>query len=163
RSMTPRTGRSPPLLFAPSDRRVPNGLEYFRLDSLRKAARIWLDPNQSKLPREALLPRLREALEDDASAARALRSLTSQERAVAAAYLRYGGSVNGEVIRLDLIARGLLEIVEKKYSDFYVQRQWRQNTVLGLAERWVLLSEGMDQRYAYSSYGYGSGPDDPLP
>jgi hypothetical protein len=67
------------------------------------------------------------------------------------------------VIRLDLIARGLLEIVEKKYSEFTIQRQWRQNTVLGLAERWVLLSEGIDQRYADSSYGYGSGPDNPLP
>src|SRR5256885_1026332 len=83
-----------------------------------------LEVHQSQLPRESLLPRLRRALEDDAAAAHVLSVLSPVERTVAAVYRRYGGSVAGEVIRIDLMARGLLEIVEKRYSDFYIQRQW---------------------------------------
>ncbi len=161
--MTPSPGRSLPLLFAPSTRRVPGGLEHMRLDPLRKAARTWLDAGLSSLPREDLISRLRKALEDDAAAARVLRSLTSQERAVAAAYARYGGSVDGQVIRLDLMARGLLEIIERKYSEHYIQRQWKQNPITAMVERWILLSEEIDLGYSYSSYSYGSGPDSPLP
>ena len=53
-------------------------------------------------------------MEDDKVADRVLAALPPQELAVAAVYRRYGGSVNGEVIRLDLMARGLLEIIEDR-------------------------------------------------
>ena len=61
-------GRSCPIPFSPATRRVPAGLDHFNLGDLRRAGRYWLDAAQNKLPRESLLPRLRQALEDDAGA-----------------------------------------------------------------------------------------------
>jgi hypothetical protein len=67
-----------------------------------------------------------------------LRSLTLQELAVAAVYGRYGGSVNGEVIRLELMARGLLQVIEKRISDFYTSRQWQHDPIRSLADAILL-------------------------
>src|SRR5207247_9756099 len=115
-----------------------------------------------RFPRESRVSRLRRALEDDAAAGHVLSVFSRVERTVAAVYRRYGGSVAGEVIRIDLMARGLLEIVEKRYSDFYIQRQWKQNPIAALADRWVLIPEGIGLGYSSSSF-YGSGLDQPFP
>jgi hypothetical protein len=157
-------GTSRPLLFCPSTRRIPANLENLNLGDLRKRWRYWLDDRQNTLPRESLVPRLRHALEDDAAAGRVLDSLSPVERTVAGVYRRYGGSVDGEVIRLDLMVRGLLEIVENRVSDFYTQKRWKHNPIAALVDRWVLLPEGPDPGYSYSypSY-YGQGPENPFP
>ena len=84
------------------------------------------------------------------------------ERTVAAVYRRYGGSVNGEVIRIDLMARGVLEIQEHRVSDFYVRKQWKHNPIAAMAGRWILLPEGPSAHYSYGYY-YGEGPDRPFP
>jgi hypothetical protein len=160
--MNETTGSSRPLLFCPSTRRIPANLENLNLGDLRKRGRYWLGAHQASLPRESLVPRLRHALEDDAAARRLLDSLPSVERTVAAVYRRYGGSVDGEVIRLDLMARGLLELIENRVSDFYTQKRWKHDPISVLADRWILLPEGPDPGYSYS-YAYGQGPDKPFP
>ena len=64
---------------------------------------------RTSCPRTLSWRQCAQAMEDDESPPRVLRSLDPQELAVATVYRRYGGSVNGEVIRLDLMARGLLQ------------------------------------------------------
>jgi len=160
--MNEAAGQPVPFLYSQSIRQVPAGLEHIHLTDLRKRAPQWLDPAARKLPRDALVAALRKALEDDEAAGRALRSLSVQERAVVAVYRRYGGSVDGEVIRVDLMSRGLLEIIEKKVSELYTQRQWKNNPIPALVNRWVLLSERV-AGYGYDPYyGYGGGPDQPF-
>ena len=59
---------------------------------------------------------------------------------MAAVYRRYGGSVDGEVIRLDLMARGLLEIIEER-TPYHTARKWKSNPIRALTDSWVLISE----------------------
>jgi len=157
--MKATTDTSLPLLFSPSNRTLPANLEQFNVKDLRQKAHFWLDPSQMNLPRDSLFKAIRSALEDDTAAGRVLRSLSPEERAVAAVYRRYGGSVDGEVIRLELMARGLLEIVENKISDMYIQRRWKQNPIVALENRWALFPQSADP-FA-SSWGalHGQGPD----
>ena len=96
-------------------------------------------------------------MEDDAAAERVLRSLPPPELAVAGVYKRYGGSVDGEVIRLDLMARGLLEIIEDR-SPYNTIRKWESDRIRTLTESWVLLSERPDMGYYFSPY-YTHGPE----
>ena len=104
----------------------------------------------NKLSKDALLAAVRKAMEDSAVAARVLRSLDPQELAVATVYRRYGGSVNGEVIRLDLIARGLLQVIENRVSDFYMSKRWKRDLIRSLANQWVLLADRDHLAYSYS-------------
>jgi Helicase conserved C-terminal domain len=152
----------PPLLDCQTSRRIPEHLDPGNLSELRKVARVWLDPVRSKLPRESLVKALRCAFEDDETAGRVLASLAPPERAAVAAYRRYGGTVDGEVIRLDLTARGLLEVVEKRHSDYYTMREWKHNPLKVLLDRGVLLLGDTSRGYNPSYWSYFR-PDQPLP
>jgi Helicase conserved C-terminal domain len=153
--MKESTGNPPHILFCASTRRIPADLDYLTQRDLRKTARYWVDA-ANKMSRDALVAALRKAMEEAVDAARLLRSLNPQELAVAAVYRRYGGSVDGEVIRLDLMARGVLQITENRISDFYTKRQWKHNPISSLADRWILLSE----RRGFGYYSpIADGPD----
>ena len=76
---------------------------------------------------------------------------------MAAVYSRYGGSVDGEVIRLDLMARGLLEIVEDR-TPYYAAKKWKSNPVRSLSDSWMLISERVYLGYYYTPY-YVQGPE----
>ena len=138
--MKESTANPPHILFCPSTRSLPADLDHLNQHDLRKKARHWVDA-ANKLPKDALVAAVRKAMEDPVVAARVLRSLDPQELAVATVYRRYGGSVNGEVIRLDLMARGLLQVIENRVSDFYTSKQWKHNLIRSLANQWVLLAE----------------------
>jgi hypothetical protein len=150
-------GALPPLLFVPTTRRIPPGLEGMDINEMRRKARPWVGPDLSRLPRYSLVMTLRQALEDDHVADRILRALPPQELAVAAVYRRYGGSVDGEVIRLDLMARGFLEIIEEK-TPYHTAKKWKSNPIRALTESWVLISERPDMGYYFSPY-YTHGPE----
>src|SRR5207244_1457200 len=94
-------------------------------------------------------------------AARVAAALDPREREVLAVYRRYGGRVNGSVLRLDLMARGLLVKVEQKQSSFAWAR-WQHNPVRPLAERGALLSEHSFRGHDSWSH-YGPETDRPLP
>jgi hypothetical protein len=96
-------------------------------------------------------------MEAPAVAARVLRSLDPQELAVAAVYRRYGGSVDGEVIRLDLMARGLLQIIENQVTDSYTSRQWRRDPIRSLTDQSILLSERDHLGYYYWLFSKACG------
>ena len=147
----------PPLLYEPTARRIPPGLEGLDLDQMRKKSRVWVGADLSRLPRQSLVTALRNAMEDDAVADRILRALPPQELAVAAVYRRHGGSVDGEVIRLELMARGLLEIIEDR-TPHHMTRKWKSNPVQALIDSWVLISERPDLGFYFSPY-YTHGPD----
>ncbi|MBV8383605.1 MAG: helicase-associated domain-containing protein [Planctomycetaceae bacterium] len=157
--MSAATQNLPHVLSHSLIRHAPVDLERLNLTDLRKVARFWLDAQRSKLPREDLYKAFRQALESDEVAARVAGSLASPERSVAAVYRRYGGTVDGEVIRIDLMARGLLQIIENRVSDYYTTRRWKTNPVLSLAEKWILLPDHPLHNY-YSPNRSGRDPDD---
>ena len=76
---------------------------------------------------------------------------------MAAVYRRYGGSVNGEVIRLDLMSRGLLEIVEER-TPGRTARKWKSNPIRALTEAWVLIPDRPDLGYYFEPH-YIHGPE----
>jgi hypothetical protein len=153
--MKESTGNPPDILFCASTRRIPAELGHLTQADLRKQARYWVD-GANKMPRDALMVELSKAMDDSAVAARVLQALAPQELAVAAVYRHYGGTVDGEVIRLDLMARGLLQIKENRISDYYTKREWKHNPISSLANRWILLSERRGIGY-YSTVR--DGPD----
>ena len=63
--MNAATGALPPLLFEPTTRRIPPGLEGIDLNELRKKARTWVGADLSRLSRDSLVTTLRKSLEDD--------------------------------------------------------------------------------------------------
>jgi hypothetical protein len=160
--MTRTADALPPILEWRTSWHVPEDLDRWNLTELRKVARVWLDPVHSKLPKASLVGALRGALRDDEAAGRVLESLSPSQRAAVAVYRRYGGTVDGEVIRLDLTARGLLEVVEKRITDHYTSREWKQNPLTALADWWILL-HGETPRGYDSYYRYGRNPDQPFP
>jgi hypothetical protein len=147
----------PHILFCPTTRSLPAELDHLNQSDLRKKARPWVD-GANKLSKDALLAAVHNAMEDAAVAARVLRSLDREELAVATVYRRYGGSVNGEVIRLDLMARGLLQVIEYRVSDYYTSKQWKRDLIRSLANELVLLAERDHLAYSYS-YAHGQGSD----
>jgi hypothetical protein len=147
----------PHILFCPTTRSLAAELDRLNQSDLRKKARHWVY-GANKMPKDALLAAVRNAMEDAAVAARVLRSLNREELAVATVYRRYAGSVNGEVIRLDLMARGLLQIIEYRISDHYTSKQWKRDPIRSLANEWVLLVERDHLAYIYST-ARGHGPD----
>ena len=154
--MTATAKELPSILNDPSTRRIPVEPENRTLTELRKAARTWVGAEQSKLSKDPLVAALRRALEDDKTAGRVLNGLSKDDRAVVAAYRRYGGVVDGEVIRLELRARGLLEIIETRVTETYTSRRWKRDPIATLAERWILLSDQPPNAYDPYRYGYGT-------
>ena len=155
---TSNTSTALPLLLSSFTRYfIPENLELINADELKKIGRGWLDQTQLKLPKTHLIAALRKALKDENKAKQAIQALTPEERQVAAVYQRYGGSVSGEVIRLELISRGSLEIVEKKVTDYYTLRAWKSTPIESMSKRWVLLSPSFGSRYdSYHSAMYRS-------
>ena len=121
----------PPLLYDPSTRRVSHPVfesdgpqrtaqEGTALDGLRSRAG---SPGTRCSPKPCAGARERQERGADRGLRCCRRSGSS-----AAVYSRYGGSVDGEVIRLDLMARGLLEIVEER-TPYYLVKKWKSNPV----------------------------------
>jgi hypothetical protein len=135
-------------------------LEHWNVAQLRKPGTAWLGKPGGKLPRDTLVKALRKLMEDDRAAAEVLRTVSAADLPVLAAYKRYGGTVNGAVIRIDLLARGLLEkVVTHSYGMSW--GRWQRNPVEKLAERWLLLSPDRSG-YGYFYGGYGQETERPF-
>jgi len=157
--MNAATKALPPLLFEPSVGRVPPGIEVMEINEVRRKGRSWAGIDLSRIPRDALIAVVRKAMGDARNAERVVHSLSRMELAVAAVYARHGGSVDGDVIRLDLMARGLLEIVEER-GPYHTLKKWKSNPIPALANSWVLISEHTERLgYHSSSYDPNPGPD----
>jgi hypothetical protein len=152
----------PHVLFRPAKFRVLPNLDRVQTRFMRKVANLWLGKGNSTLPVDALIKNLRKALEDDATAARVLQTLREPERAILAAYARYGGTVNGAVIRMDLLTRGLVEkVVTESYGMTW--SRWKTKPLDKLAEQWALLPvHGLPGEYHFG-YGYGTETERAFP
>src|SRR3954449_7228181 len=78
-----------------------------RTPELRKMATFWKVANASKLPASECEAALKRAWSDEAAARAVAASLTADARSVLEVFRRHGGAVHGEVLRLDLLARGV--------------------------------------------------------
>lgn len=145
----------PPLLAPLTLREINLSSPHMRLPELRKATRFWTGQKTDKMPAGECEALLRRALEDDAAAARVVAELSPVERQVLAVYRRYGNTVDGAVLRVDLMARGILEVVEQK-QQYMTWRRWKHNPIPNLSQHLVLLSA--DGHYPYWGFG-GSGPE----
>ena len=135
-----------------------------RLSDLRKLAQVWLIPNAKQLDQQKLVAQLQAAFQDKTTAQTLVSQLSAADRAVLQAYLRYGtGTVSGAVMRMDLMARGLLRLNEQKKTTGYVHRHWEREPTLRLKERAFLITPQASNRHGGSySGGWGQSTDQPL-
>jgi Helicase conserved C-terminal domain len=160
--MTKADDALPNVLEESARRTEPARMEVRNVDVLRTPARLWLGPEKAKLNKAPLIAALAHALDNDQAAAQVVKTLSEAERTVAAVYRRYGGTANGEVVRLELTARGLLDIEEKKYHTYYSETRYRSNPVKSLVDRWVLLLDAESINDS-SYYDYSSRYDNQDP
>jgi hypothetical protein len=159
--MSTATKALPGLLDARREVRVESLIASERVKPLRQAARFWLGQADAKLPEGQLRRAMAEALTSEQATAHVLARLEPAERAVLAIYRRYGNTVPGEVLRLEVLARGVMKI-EVKSSEYWTHRYWNRNPIERLADRWLLLpcaSGDSSRSYSYSS---AIGADKPL-
>ncbi len=136
-----------------------------RLKDLRTLASAWRVPNAKQLDQKDLVAQLRHAFQDKQAAKEVVAGLTADDRRVLEAYSRYGtGLVSGAVMRMDLLARGLLQIQSQTISDRFVYYRWEREPTRRLAERAFLIRPSGSDRFGNSSYGgYGQETEAPLP
>jgi hypothetical protein len=153
--------RLPHILTPPSLPRSLPDLSYTRTPELRKVAAFWRVPNSGKLPATQCRDAVERAWHDEKSARAAAEALGSEERAVLAAYRRYGNLVNGAVIRLDLLARGVLKVITERRAYGMRWSRYARNYVKDLAARTALFTAGREP-YFFGG-GYGEEADQPFP
>ncbi len=148
----------PHVLTRPTRDCRPDDFRGMRASELGKVVTFWLGRGAGKQARDQAEKSILRAMKD--SPEQALSALGHNERSTLAAYCRYGGAVNGTVIRLDLLARGVLQVVEMRRGSYH-WAQWRNKPIAWLAERLALLRPGDVGRYW--SYGYGQETTRPFP
>ena len=72
----------------------------FRVKELRKMGKLWGVADANKLPATRLEQAVAKAWKDDAKAQGVVASLNKKEQAILGVFRRYGGNVDGEVLRL---------------------------------------------------------------
>ena len=107
----------PPILYRPPQPAVPGDVSLMRRPEQRRIANTWLERGRgSKLPVDVLTEELERAFRDRATAARVLAALRDRERDVLGVYARHGGTLNGRVAFLELLARDLIPLVPAQGS-----------------------------------------------
>ena len=136
-----------------------------RLADLRKLAEVWLIPNIKQLDQRKLIAQLRAAFQDATTAQAVVSGLSAADRAVLQAYRRYGtGTVSGAVMRMDLMARKLLQVREENPGQRFVYRRWEREPTKRLNERAFLLTPQESNRHGGNYYsGSSDGTERPLP
>jgi hypothetical protein len=155
-----KTIRLPHILSRPGRIAQEGDFSGLKANEIAKAATLWLGKGAPKGGRYERQVRVREAMKDEAAAARAALSLSRFERDALAAYRRYGGTADGTVMRLDLLARGALTVVSYGERQFAWTR-WGQNPLPGLFEKMALLSGRPGAASWY--FGFSRETQRPLP
>jgi hypothetical protein len=148
----------PHVLHRPAVPLRDDQLQRARISDLRRFAKLWLVPGV-KLSDGECAAGVRRSMAEPRTAAAVVAALPHLDLPVLSAYRRYGGTVNGAVIRLDLLTRGVLEKVETS-SRAYTWSRWKRDPLRHLAERGVLLwPSGEFVRSYHNSFGYSYGPE----
>ena len=145
--MPPSPESLPHILQRLSVRKLPSSLDSMNVSELKHVGRPWLTREQLKLNRDALLKTLRNAFMSQEGANRVCQGLVPHERSVLEACCRYGGVVEGEVLLIDLKARGLFEVVEKKVSDRHIEVSWKHNPLNDITREGILLDDSPGEGY----------------
>lgn len=158
----------PPLLSQPNGTRLPSAadLQHMRLTELRQLTRTWTDLVTAKMSADECSAALLPALKDDTAAGRVLAALSVDNREIVSVYRRYGGTVDGALLRVDLLVRGLVQ-KENSGSRNYPYNRWKRNPLPFLTQRLVLLPPRPGPNYpGYLSgyhFGYGQETEQPFP
>src|SRR5947208_14735252 len=83
--------------------------DHMRLTDCRTVARLWTGSDTKKMSQHQCESLLAQVLEDNAAGARVYQSLSRADREILAVYRRHGNTVNGSVLRIELMTRGLIE------------------------------------------------------
>ncbi len=154
----------PHVLVGPPVQLDFNGMNA-KLTDLRKQAQVWRVPGFNSLPHHTLADHLQKALQDKNSGRQVVADLTQSDRAVLQAYRRYsGGMISGAVMRMDLIARGVLRLQRPRPGQRFSMPAWEQVPTQRLAERLCLLLAAAPGHFgSMSSRSSFQQPDSPLP
>ncbi|CAN5232095.1 hypothetical protein BH10PLA2_BH10PLA2_16680 [soil metagenome] len=132
---------------------------------LQKIAQFWQVPSSKTLEHVALLAEVQKAFENRALAQKIVAGLTPVEKQVLEAYRRFGnGLVSGAVMRMDLMARGLLRIRRQIRGDRYHIPEWETDPTVRLRERGCLLiATASIAGDPLGHSGFGPKTEHPLP
>lgn len=135
-----------------------------RMKEVRKLGQIWRVPDAKNPDYAKVTAQLQKAFQDKTIAQSIVAGLSANELAVLQAYLRYGrGHVSGVVMRMDLLARGLLEVREQRIHRNYTVRQWAKVPTQNLVDRALLFGLANASRFGGHGYsGYGDATEGPL-
>jgi hypothetical protein len=118
---------------------------------LAKAARFWLGKETGNLKRDAALAALNKTFADPQAGAALFARLNETDRQVLSIFARYGTTMSGDLLKVELVAHG---VVDPPTPDEQRFRSWqRDGIVQRLQARLLLITEGGPGYY--SSYHYG--------
>lgn len=127
-----------PFVLAGKPAQAEPNLEYVSSEEARKAARFWVGKEANSLRKAECMERLLRAWRDPRRAAEVVEALRPDERAALAVVRRFGGSISGEILRRELLAREVVKEKKRGDPDYYRRDD---DPVLNLCERFVLMRE----------------------
>ena len=122
-------------------------LPYRQLVEFRRLAKFWTGVPTSKWPREQCEREIRSAMGSPARLKEIVESLPAEQKEVLSVCKRYGGALCGPLLRVEVLARGL--VIRKEERRFY-----DRDLVNALCDRRILIPlSGGYSDYAYRRYG----------
>ena len=145
-----------PLPFVLAEKPGRTALDPELLDSrtLTSAARFWAGKPTGSQSKTLCVERINGVWGDPGRVAAAVASLRPDERDVLAVVRRYGGTICGNLLKLELRGRGLLE--QPNAERVPLHGRARKDLVLDLCERLVLL-----RGPGYYDFWFSSGSEPP--
>jgi hypothetical protein len=136
-----------------------------KLNDLRRLAKWWQVGDYKNLDQDQLVAQVHKALNDRAVAPRVIAALPEVDREALQAYRRYGaGLISGAVMRMDLLARGILRIRKPPAGQNYYFTAWETNPTERLSQlRCLLFAKGFDRFGITASGAYDARTANPLP
>jgi hypothetical protein len=157
---------------------VDIGLDRYRSDELKHAARFWVGKEAGSYNKDKCVAALTRVMNSDGSAQRVCAALSEKEQQVLAIFVRYGPTVPGGLLTAEMYARGLAEKPLKDQDRRLYYRSYREqrqnDLVRGLCEKLVLIGNADDWYYSSFDRHYprltlhpslvkAVAPADPLP
>lgn len=134
---------------------IAPALEEMNSGELKRAARFWFGSKaSSKMPKAECSHALAELFRQPARVEVGVRSLPDKQQQVLAIFQRYGGALSGPLLLTELLARGLVEKIDRQVP--YYGRPRTEDPVQELCAKLLLISpsEGDDNRYGTFASSY---------
>ncbi len=129
-------------------------LDALSTNELKRIARFWIGTTLSnKYRKEECRKALSEVFRDRSRIEAAVRSLPEKERQVLAVCKRYGGTISGSLMLVELRARGLVEKEREPAGYRSAYRREKDDPVERLQGKLLLVAASGYSRYSFSFYG----------